>query len=115
MPLELLSEEISLTEKSCWETSSLESLAKLKLDFTFVHGLEQVAAAEDPNIVPCDIAYHPTRCRNRQAILNLGQHKLITAIGYCSHVCLHAQLWLAAEVTCVYTLYCLLGSGLLPF
>ena len=59
-------------EKSCWETSSLESLAKLKLDFTFVHGLEQVAAAEDPHIVPCDIAYHPTRCRNRQAILNLG-------------------------------------------
>ena len=82
----LLDEEDA--EKSCWETSSLESLAKLKLDFTFVHGLEQVAAAEDSHIVPCDIAYHPTRCRNRQAILNLGQHKLITTIGYCSHVAL---------------------------
>ena len=86
----LLDEEDA--EKSCWETSSLESLAKLKLDFTFVHGLEQVAAAEDPNIVPCDIAYHPTRCRNRQAILNLGQHKLITTstvVGFDTSITLH--------------------------
>ena len=82
----LLDEEDA--EKSCWETSSLESLAKLKLDFTFVHGLEQVAAAEDPNIVPCDIAYHPTRCRNKQAILNLGNTNFITTIGYFSHVAL---------------------------
>ena len=67
LPIDMMLDEEE-AEKSCWETSSLESLAKLKLDFTFVHGLEQVAAAEDSHIVPCDIAYHPTRCQNRQAI-----------------------------------------------
>jgi len=57
MPLELLSEEISLTEKSCWETSSLESLAKSCLDFTFTTGLQHEVTVEPEMTVACDIAY----------------------------------------------------------
>jgi len=61
LPMDLLSEEISLTEKSCWETSSLESLAKSCLDFSFTTGLQQVATVEPRLTEPCDIAYMPKR------------------------------------------------------
>jgi len=61
LPMELLSEELSLTEKSCWETSSLESLAKSCLDFTFTTGLQHVLTVKPPMTNPCDIAYIPKR------------------------------------------------------
>ena len=65
LPMELLSEELSLTEKSCWETSSLESLAKSCLDFTFTTGLQHVLTVKPPMTNPCDIAYIPKRCLSK--------------------------------------------------
>ena len=63
LPMDMLSEEIALTEKSCWETSSsLESLAKSCLDFTFTSGLQHVVTVEPPLTDPCDIAHIPKRC-----------------------------------------------------
>ena len=62
LPLDLLCEDISVTEKSCWETSSLESLAKSCLDFTFTTGLQHVLTVEPQLTKPCDIAYIPKRC-----------------------------------------------------
>ena len=62
LPMDLLSEELSLTEKSCWETSSLESLAKSCLDFAFTTGLQHVLTVKPPMTNPCDIAYIPKRC-----------------------------------------------------
>ena len=64
LPMDLLSEEISLTEKSCWETSSLESLAKSSLDFTFTAGLQHVVTVKTKMTDACDVAYLPKRCSN---------------------------------------------------
>ena len=56
-------EEISVTEKSCWETSSsVESVAKSCLDFTFTTGLQHVLTVTPEMTNPCDIAYIPKRC-----------------------------------------------------
>ena len=60
LPIDLLSEE--LLNKTCaWETSSLESLAKSCLDFTFTTGLEHVDTVEPQMTNPCDIAYVKNR------------------------------------------------------
>ena len=67
LPLEMLG-EVSSTEKSCWETSSLESLAKSSLDFTFTTGLQHVVTVEPEMTVACDIAYLPKRCPSKMAI-----------------------------------------------
>jgi len=61
LPLDLLCEEISLTEKSCWETSSLESLAKSCLDFSFTTGLQHVVTVKTKMTDACDVAYLPKR------------------------------------------------------
>ena len=73
LPMAMLSEEISLTEKSCWETSSsLESLAKSCLDFTFTSGLQHVLTVEPPLTDPCDVAYIPKRSHLKLVILQSG-------------------------------------------
>ena len=59
LPIDLLSEE--LLNKTNWETSSMESLAKSCLDFTFTTGLEHVDTVEPQMTNPCDIAYVKNR------------------------------------------------------
>ena len=59
LPMDLLSEE--LLNKTNWETSSMESLAKSCLDFTFTTGLEHVDTVTPQMTNPCDIAYVKNR------------------------------------------------------